>query len=140
MLDQGLRFVLDQDVEGIDFRVNKITEHEIDDAEFPSEGDGRLAAVTSQGVEPLPLPSGHDKPQNLQPSIVHGNPPPTRFLFNLLHNSGGSNQGLLRCRPPLEPTLCLLWEPRPHPAGWKIVTHCSLCYLCLHAGKGRPPK
>src|SRR5450756_908559 len=42
VLDQGLGFVLDQQIDRVDFGINQIAEHKIDDAVTPAERNCRL--------------------------------------------------------------------------------------------------
>jgi hypothetical protein len=61
VLDQRLRFVLRQHVDGSDTRVVHVRQHEVDDAVPAAEGHGGLGAITGQREERSPFSASHDE-------------------------------------------------------------------------------
>ena len=58
-------FVLGQDDNPVDFRVDAVTQGEIDESIDPTKGNGRFGAVASERHESLTLPTSHHKCQSL---------------------------------------------------------------------------
>ena len=58
VLVQLQRLVLREDAHGVDAGVNAVGKREINDAVFPSEGDGGLGGVLRQNHEPAALSAG----------------------------------------------------------------------------------
>jgi hypothetical protein len=61
MLDERLRFVLHQKVDGTDPGVDQIAEGEIDDSVASTERHGRLAALGGERSKTLAFTAGHNK-------------------------------------------------------------------------------
>jgi hypothetical protein len=63
VLGQRLRFELSQDIYGIDFGIDEVAEHEVDQTVLASEWDRRLGPVHGEGIEATAFAASHDHAQ-----------------------------------------------------------------------------
>jgi hypothetical protein len=68
MAVERVRFVLDQNGDLTKPRINTIAQSKVDDAVFPSEGDGWLRTMVRKWKKTLAFPAGQDHRKN----ILHG--------------------------------------------------------------------
>src|SRR5262245_58319343 len=61
MLDQRLRFVLHQQVDGIDLRIDQIAKNEVDDAVPSPKGHRRFRALGGKWIQAATLASCHNE-------------------------------------------------------------------------------
>ena len=66
VLEQGLAAELGQHVDRIDAGVDEIAQHEIDDAVFAAERDGRFGPFPGKRIKPGSLTAGEDDSQHAQ--------------------------------------------------------------------------
>ena len=74
MLQQGLALELNQDVDGINARVDQVAEDEIDNPITPAKRDGRFGAFLGERIEPGTFAPGQHKRKHAQ---LHLDEPPT---------------------------------------------------------------
>ena len=67
VLEDRLRLVLREDVDGRHVRVDEVAQDEVDKAIAPAERHGRLGAVARERVEPLAATAGHDEREDACP-------------------------------------------------------------------------
>src|SRR5213083_98922 len=76
VLDERLRFVLDEDVDRRELGVHEVRQHEIDEPEPPAERHRRLGALAGERLEPLALAAGHDHREDPGPPRHRAQPSP----------------------------------------------------------------
>src|ERR1035441_752626 len=67
VLQQGLAAELGKHIDGVDPRVDKIAQHEVDNPVLASKGDGRLGPFVGKGSQPRSLAAGKDDAQHAYP-------------------------------------------------------------------------
>jgi len=65
-----LRLELGQYIDGIDFGIDEVAEHEIDQTVLASKRNGRLGPVHSEGVETTAFAACHDHAEYIHKSCL----------------------------------------------------------------------
>ena len=74
------RFVLRENVDSTDIRVDAVAQGEIDDSIDATKGNGGLCSVFRQGIEPLPLSSRKNHSKYLLHDCLRNVIPAYRFV------------------------------------------------------------